>query len=143
MNRKAIICLTTVAGLSACATTTDNGTLAELDAVPADVEEVYLADSLERAAQSYRRYLEETSASARTPEAMRRLADLQIEQEYGIIGGGGKVVEMAAPDTATPTAKIVAEGRQETPREPTESEHDFESRATARALRIRWTSTNC
>ena len=63
------------------------GTLAELAAMPADVEDVYLADSLERAAQSYRDYLEETPRSALTPEAMRRLADLQLEREYGIIGG--------------------------------------------------------
>ena len=133
MNRKIGICFAAMVGLYGCATTSNNGTLAELDAVPADVEEVYLADSLERAAQSYRRYLQETSASARTPEAMRRLADLQIEQEYGIIGGGGKIVEMAAPDAATPTARIVAEGRRDTPAEPSESDREFESRATGRA----------
>ncbi len=85
-------------GLAACATTTtsEHGTLAQLQQVEADVEEIYLSDSLERAAQSYRRYLEETPESARTPEAMRRLADLQIEQAYGVIIDSG-VVEMAAP----------------------------------------------
>ena len=54
-----------IAGLSAtlgaCSTTTPQGTLAELQQLPADVEEIYLEDSLERAAESYRRYLEETS----------------------------------------------------------------------------------
>ena len=64
--------------LAACSTTvTQQGTLAELETVEADLNEVYLEDSLERAAQSYRRYLDETKESARTPEAMRRLADLQ------------------------------------------------------------------
>ena len=86
--------------LAACSTTvTQQGTLAELETVEADLDEVYLEDSLERAAQSYRRYLDETKESARTPEAMRRLADLQIEQAYGVIGSG-TVVEMAAPEAA-------------------------------------------
>ncbi len=133
MKHRIIICLTVAAGLSACATASKNGTLAELEAVPADVDEIYLADSLERAAESYRRYLQETSESERTPEAMRRLADLQIEQEYGVIGGGSKVVEMAAPDQATPTAKIVAERSSQAPTEPSESDLEFENRATERA----------
>ena len=63
-----------LAVLAGCTTTQPQGTLAELASVKPDVEEVYLEDGLERAAESYRRYLEETSESARTPEAMRRLA---------------------------------------------------------------------
>ena len=44
-------------GLAACATTTtsDQGTLAQLQQVEADLEEIYLSDSLDRAAQRYRR----------------------------------------------------------------------------------------
>jgi hypothetical protein len=87
------------AGLVGCTTVTEQGTLAELDSVAPDVEEVYLEDGLERAAESYRRYLEETPETARTPEAMRRLADLQIEQAYGVMGTG-EVVELSAADTA-------------------------------------------
>jgi hypothetical protein len=87
------------AGLVGCTTVTEQGTLAELDAVQPDVDEVYLEDGLERAAESYRRYLEETPETARTPEAMRRLADLQIEQAYGVIGTG-EVVELAASAAA-------------------------------------------
>ena len=67
-------------GIVGCSTTQPQGTLAELAVVEADVDEVYLEDGLERAAESYRRYLEETTETSRTPEAMRRLADLQIEQ---------------------------------------------------------------
>ena len=88
------------ASVAGCAATSQQGTLAELEAVPADVDEVYLADSLERAAQSYRRYLAETAESERTPEAMRRLADLQIEKQFGIQAGDGKPREMAAPEAA-------------------------------------------
>ena len=108
-----------------------SGTLAELGNVQADVQDVYLDDSLERAAQSYRRYLEETSESARTPEAMRRLADLQIEQAYGIIGGG-EVREMAAPELAAPRKDVVAERLSVGPVELSESDRDFEERATQR-----------
>jgi tetratricopeptide (TPR) repeat protein len=144
-----LIGLLAAAGLAACATTTQEGTLAELSSVPADLDEVQLEDGLERAEQSYRRYLEETSESARTPEAMRRLADLQIEQEYGVIGGGGviegsgvveiggvtgssQIVEMAAPDTAAPVKQAAMAAPATGPVEPTESELEFEERASQR-----------
>jgi hypothetical protein len=77
------------AAISACATvSSEQGTLAELQQVEADVEDVYLEDGLERAAQSYRRYLEETDKNKRTPEAMRRIERLKgalrftLETEY-------------------------------------------------------------
>jgi tetratricopeptide (TPR) repeat protein len=131
MKRQALIISLASVAVFGCATTSNQGTLAELEAVPADIEEVYVADSLERAAQSYRRYLDETSESARTPEAMRRLADLQIEQAYGVIGSG-ELVEMAAPDAASPTQKISTERKSSDPIEPSESEQEFERRATER-----------
>jgi tetratricopeptide (TPR) repeat protein len=131
-SRQVIIFLS-CAGLAACASTVDqSGTLSQLDAVPADVEDIYVSDSLERAADSYRRYLEETEVSARTPEAMRRLADLQIEQAYGVMGTGD-MVEMAAPDTATPTQKITAQKPAEARTPLSESDEEFIARAGARA----------
>lgn len=115
------------------------GTLAELERMPADVEDVVLEDSLERAAQSYRNYLNETPKSALTPEAMRRLADLQLEREYGIIGGS-KVANPEPPSTDAPeldahqTVSITSliDSTDDGPRPPSagESEDDFESRAT-------------
>ena len=69
-----------------CAAAPDAGTLAELRTVQADVAEVEVADSLDLALQSYRRYLDETPTSAMTPEAIRRLAALQLEREFGITG---------------------------------------------------------
>ena len=118
-------------GIGACGTAPQQGTLVELERVPADVDEIYLADSLERAAESYRRYLEETSESAMTPEAMRRLADLQIEQEYGVIGGTGPI-EMAAPDRAEQTREAVVATTGTHPNVPSESDQAFEQRATQR-----------
>ena len=119
-------------GLAACSTTVQQqGTLAELESVQADLSEVHLEDSLERAAQSYRRYLAETSENSRTPEAMRRLADLQIEQAYGVIGSG-ELAEMKAPEAAVESAAIVADGRSTVPAQPAESDIEFEERALNR-----------
>ncbi len=132
MSRHAALLLSACVGLTACATSSNPGTLAELQNVQADVDEVYLDDSLDRAAESYRRYLEETSESARTPEAMRRLADLQIEQAYGVLGSG-ELVEMAAPDKATQLQATVAARQTTGSTDTSESEREFEKRATERA----------
>jgi tetratricopeptide (TPR) repeat protein len=123
-------------GIISCATTTttDEGTLAELAEAQPDLADVQLEDGLERAAQSYRRYLEETDESARTPEAMRRLADLQIEQSYGVLGDG-EPMEMAAPKAASvPAAGAGIETREAgaPPLAPDESDLEFEMRATGR-----------
>ena len=120
------------AALAACATvTSEDGTLAELQQVDADLEDVYLEDGLERAAQSYRRYLEETDKNDRTPEAMRRLADLQIEQAYGVLGSGD-IVELSAPDAGALPQVSESAGAAITPATPDESELEFERRATQR-----------
>jgi tetratricopeptide (TPR) repeat protein len=118
--------------LASCATSTNRGTLAELDAVSADLDEVVLDDSLERAAESYRRYLEETDESRLTPEAMRRLADLQIEQEYGVLGGHSAPVEMALPAAATTAPALAAEQQTADASGIAESEEAFEARASKR-----------
>ena len=43
-----------------------------------------MTEGLEQAMQGYRRFLDETPETELTPEAMRRLADLQIEKQFGI-----------------------------------------------------------
>ena len=146
MNRNVVTLFLSVAALAACSSSgvSREGTLAELETVEADLDEVYLEDSLERAAQSYRRYLEETPETARTPEAMRRLADLQIEQAYGVLGSG-EMVEISAPEAATPAdmaapesaatvpGAIVAQQRSgKQPAAPQESDLEFEKRALGR-----------
>src|SRR5690606_13907272 len=71
--------------------------------------EVEVADSLDFALQSYGNYLAETQRSPLTPEAMRRLADLQLEREFGITGGAkpaGRWVEMEAPDAGDAPTEI-------------------------------------
>ena len=88
--------------VAACAGNPDRHTLAELRDVEPDVMEVQVESSLERAMLGYRKFLEEAPESTLTPEAMRRLADLKLEKEYGIFGDGGPV-ELPAPEaTAVP-----------------------------------------
>ncbi|MBT8092499.1 MAG: tetratricopeptide repeat protein [Gammaproteobacteria bacterium] len=132
MTTRLTTLLLLAAGLTACATSGNNGTLGELEKVQADLDEVALDDSLERAAQSYRRYLEETSESALTPEAMRRLADLQIEQEYGVLGGRSGPLEMAAPDPANVSETVDLKTKSSDSAAAGETELEFEQRATER-----------
>ncbi len=82
--------------LPGCASTPDRYTLAELRNVEPDLQEIPVGDSLDRALEGYRRFLAETPINGKTPDAMRRLADLQIERRYGIIGGAGGAAASAA-----------------------------------------------
>src|SRR5262249_18258376 len=109
-----------------------HGTLADLHNVPPDVQEAEVKEGLDQAMQNYRRFLEDTQETAMTPEAMRRLADLQAEKQYGI-RTGDKPRPMATPEsgkapasTPAPTPKpgAAAAGRRE-------SDQEFERRTTA------------
>src|SRR5262252_3836133 len=111
------------------------GTLAELRKVRPDEQDVKVEQGLEQAMQQYRRFLDETPESAMTPEAMRRLADLQIEKQFGIRTGDAKPRAMAAPKPAP----VLADSRAGTPNPAAaaasaslhESDQDFERRTTA------------
>ena len=113
------------------------GTLAELHNVAPDMQEAKVEQGLDQAMQGYRRFLAETPETTMTPEAMRRLADLQLEKQFGIRTGDGKPREMAAPEpaqaaagaqavTRTPSAVSAVAGLQE-------SDQAFEQRTTAEA----------
>jgi tetratricopeptide (TPR) repeat protein len=132
MQRQAFIFWLTVTGLASCTTTSQQGTLAELQTMEADLDEVYLNDSLDRAAESYRSYLAETSESARTPEAMRRLADLQLEQEYGILGNSEQIVELPTPESASPAPQATSARKSVVVAASSESDSEFEQRAADR-----------
>jgi len=69
--------------LNSCATSSDKETLASLETVELDLKEAEITGSLDKAMESYQKFLEETPESAMTPEALRRLADLKVEKEYG------------------------------------------------------------
>src|SRR5439155_67399 len=113
------------------------GTLAELRNVRPDLQEVKVEQGLDQAMQQYRRFLEEAPETAMTPEAMRRLADLQLEKQFGIRTGNAKPREMAAPKPDP----ILAGSRTGSPNPAAaaasvslrESDQDFERRTTAEA----------
>lgn len=98
MRNVRCISIVAAAVIAACAGNPDRRTLAQLRSVQPDVEEVELQDdTLDLAMQSYRRFLQETPTGAMTPEAMRRLADLQLEKEFGIIGDG-RLIDLPLPE---------------------------------------------
>src|SRR5207302_11273719 len=76
------------------------GTLAELRNVRPDLQEVKVQQGLDKAMQQYRRFLEEAPETTMTPEAMRRLAGVQLEQEFGNRKGFAKPRQTPAPTTA-------------------------------------------
>ena len=109
------------------------GTLADLHNVAPDVKETETKQSVDQAMEHYRKFLDETPETPMTPEAIRRLADLQLEKEYGIHTGDGKARPMPAPESAkasastparTPNKVAAAGGRGE-------SDQEFERRTTA------------
>src|SRR5262245_51343131 len=89
----------------AARTTKTAGTLAELRDVKPDVQEAKIEQGLDQAMEQYRRFLEETPKSSMAPEAMRRLADLQIEKQFGINTGDTKPREMPAPESGEAIAR--------------------------------------
>lgn len=79
-----ITLLVSVVFLLSC-TANNQNTIAGLNDVEIELEDVVIAGGVQKAMQSYQQFLEKTPDSAMTPEAIRRLADLNIEQEYGVI----------------------------------------------------------
>jgi tetratricopeptide (TPR) repeat protein len=112
-------------------------TLAELHHVRPDLQDVKIEQGLDDAMQAYRRFLEEAPQTTMTPEAMRRLADLQLEKQFGIRAGEGKPREMAAPEAAQAPAGAPAEASYSAApvaaEDLRESDKDFEQRATAQS----------
>ena len=110
-------------------------TLADLHNMHPDVQEVKVDQGLDQAMQSYRRFLEETPETAMTPEAMRRLADLQIEKQFGIHTGDLKPREIPAPKAAQTLATTPAHSSDQAVAVlgagPRESDREFERRTTA------------
>src|SRR5262245_18701250 len=121
--------------IAACSTSNapDNGTLAQLHDVPADVQDVQVDQGLDMAMQGYRRLLAETPETQQTPEAMRRLADLQVEKQFGLRAGDGKPREMAAPEHADVPTTVQSGAAPTAQPAPgvIESEKEFEQRTTA------------
>ncbi len=113
------------------------GTLADLQKVAPDVKDAETKQSVDQAMEHYRKFLDESPETPMTPEAIRRLADLELEKEYGIHTGEGKPKPkpMPAPESAkapkskpdqkpNSAATTARAGRGE-------SDQEFERRTTA------------
>jgi TolA-binding protein len=124
----------------ACASNPNERTLAELEHVKPDVSDVQVENSMDQAMVGYRKFLEEAPESTLTPEAMRRLADLKLEKEYGLLGGKGSA-ELPAPEAPArvpiprekPRQSARAERAEAASGFGPESDSDFEQRATGAA----------
>lgn len=122
--------------LAGCSTLGGRETLAQLRHMKIEIKETQIEGGIEKAIASYRRFLEATPESAMTPEAIRRLADLKIEKEYGLMHGRAvtnspqaTTTEGLVPPTSMPVAPSdVPMVRADAGRE---SQQAFEERATA------------
>jgi len=111
--KRTLIMLVTVV-LSSCATNDNRGRIAELEGVDIEIREVNIDGGLDKAMQSYQQFLEQTPESELTPEAMRRLADLKVEKEYGIVTDGEVIDREDTESTTTIKSKTTAEEGKET-----------------------------
>ncbi|HKV91734.1 MAG TPA: tetratricopeptide repeat protein [Candidatus Angelobacter sp.] len=139
MRRHTIPILLASAFLGGCAAhhkpPATQGTLADLQKVAPDVKDANTKESVDQAMEQYRKFLEESPETPMTPEAIRRLADLELEKQYGIHTGDSKPKPMPAPQTA----KVPASTPAKTPNKAAavagaghgESEQEFERRTTA------------
>ncbi len=116
---KLLILLTAVSILYSCALSSDRETLASLENIEPVIEEAEITGSLDKAMESYQKFLQETPESAMTPEALRRLADLKIEKEYGfdanVKQATGETVDITKPASlpATETIKKAVDAGEE------------------------------
>lgn len=120
--------------LAACSGIGRQGTIAQLRRQSIDIKEEKITGGLEKAMQSYERFLAETPSSAMAPEAIRRLADLKVEKEYGYVGDGVPAVKTTAALTAPEPAErksLPLPQTQALPPVEQESEAGFEKRAAS------------
>ncbi len=121
--------------LTACSTIDRQGTIAELRNRQIEITDERLDGGLEKAMSSYHSFLAEAPDSALAPEAIRRLADLKVEKEYGLLTLDKDQAERVprAALTAHQTA-LVADldptRRSDLPTGPGESDADFARRAS-------------
>ena len=110
----------------------DSGTISQLRKVEPDLNEYAVDDSLVSAMAGYREFLNATPNHELAPEAMRRLADLGIEKEYGVMGTSGGVALPLPESEAHGNAPVAISAHKSASTAPArESDTAFEKRATA------------
>jgi len=122
----------------ACTGNPDHQTLAQLRDREPDLAEAQIDDGIDQAMAGYRKFLEEAPESALTPEAMRRLADLKLEKQYGILEALGhgetSTAALPAPAKAGRMAVALATDSPEEARGAAESDLEFERRAAGASV---------
>jgi TolA-binding protein len=137
--------------LSGCSgTVRHKDSIGSLNGRKIELQEPVIEDALEKAMQAYRKFLEEADETEATPEAMRRLADLQLEAGAGTYDfvkevrqqQSGKTVDRAASANVkqesiaefgkSSVASPILAGQADTDgsSESVESQQSFEARAT-------------
>ncbi len=121
--------------LCSCVAPEHRGTIGELRQRHMVIESDQISNGLEQAMAGYQQFLRESEDSALTPEAIRRLADLKIEQEYGHLGPrDGKPAaaeEMSAPQPgASPDLTVSTPAEPNPAALPKEEDEVFAERAT-------------
>jgi tetratricopeptide (TPR) repeat protein len=94
--------------LASCGTSSNRDSIGQLKGVKIDLSDTKIEGGFEKAMQSYQKFLEQTPESAMTPEALRRLADLKIQKEYGTLEGATKSDKAASLAEAKIIDKPVA-----------------------------------
>lgn len=137
MKRILLLTFAIPAILTACQTGGSRETIAQLRNAKIEIKEERVEGGLEKAMESYQRFLEETPESAQAPEAMRRLADLKIEREYGYltaptaVAGRVPAAALPAPERAkSPKVSAVRPIEAKQSGGQSESQEDFEKRTT-------------
>jgi tetratricopeptide (TPR) repeat protein len=108
MNGRCTLILVLSVMLSSCAHQSEQGTIAELDDVHIVPKDVKVEGGLEKAMQGYQKFLQKTPDSELTPEAIRRIADLKLEKEYGVVADGDGASEPNSDGTASSHGSGVA-----------------------------------
>ena len=135
MKRLQLLVFAIPAIFTACQSGGSKETIAQLRNMKIEIKEEAIEGGLEKAMKGYQRFLEESPESALTPAAIRRLADLKIEKEYGYLiapaatDGRGPAPALSAPERAqSPNASAVRPS--DAPQTvQTETQADFEHRA--------------
>ncbi|WP_303722874.1 tetratricopeptide repeat protein [Malonomonas rubra] len=119
--------------VAACSSGDGGRTIAALRSVKIEIREEQIEDGLDKAMAGYEQFLAESEGSAMVPEAIRRLADLKVEKEYGYIGGvqsAPDVSDLSAPETVSRRGTAMPAQELSSGAEEIELEDEFEQRAT-------------
>lgn len=134
MKRSQLFIFIVLMTLTACSSVDRKGKIGQLRSQHIEIKAQKIEDGLEKAITSYQRFLVEAQGSPMASEAIRRLADLKVEKEYGFIGDDQEQTDnppqLSAPEPASrPNVALTVPQSSDIPAEEY-SDTDFEQQAT-------------